>query len=105
MDLKKVRNAIAIFFLGLAVGGFFAVVVVREAVPLRDHVWMIGMSMAAGSPIIAALLYWYFRLARAMRTTLGPKGGALIAQILGFQIVSTILVFIVLLSIFYAAIA
>ncbi len=105
MKEMKVGFALALFFFGVAVGGFFAVTVVREAVPLRDHVWMIALTLVFGTPILLGLALWYIRMVRVTRKVLGPKGGDLISQLLGFQIASTALILVVLLSIFYAAIA
>ncbi|MFQ5630801.1 MAG: hypothetical protein ACE5I1_18675 [bacterium] len=98
------RNTIFVFLFGLAVGGFFAVAVIREAVPLRDHVWTIGLSLLFGLPIVSGLIVWHLRLVRDIRRVFGQKGGEMIAQILSYQVVSTFLIILILISIFYAAI-
>ncbi len=105
MNGQKIRFVLGVFFFGLAVGGFFSVTVIREAVPLRDHVWMIALSLAFGIPIILGLVFWYIHVVKVTQKALGPKGGELISQLIGFQLASTVLIFIILLSIFYAAIA
>lgn len=104
MSHSAILKNLAIFFSGVAVGGFLAVTVVREAVPLRDHVWVIGICVACAVPILGGLIYWYFRVIAACRRVLGAKGGEMINTILTFQLVSTAVVIMILMSIFYAAI-
>jgi hypothetical protein len=96
---------LGIFSFGVAVGSFAAVTVVREAIPLRDHAWAVGISVASGVPILIALAFWYLRVVNACRRVLGDKGGEVINAILTFQVVSIALLFLILMSIFYAAIA
>ncbi len=105
MDNSKILKIFGVFAFGLAVGGFGAVTVVREAVPLQNHVWMIGISLACAVPILLGLLVWYMRVANICRQMLGPKGGEMINAILTFQLVSNALLILILMSIFYAAIA
>ncbi len=105
MNNSKILANLGIFGFGVAVGSFAAVTVVREAIPLRDHVWAIGISVASAVPILVALTFWYLRVVRACRRVLGERGGEVINAILTFQVVSTVLLFLILMSIFYAAIA
>lgn len=105
MTGKNVRYTLLVFFFGLAVGGFFAVTVVREAVPLKSHVWMIGLSVLFGGPIVLIIVFWYMRLMGSVKQILGQKGGDIVSQILSFQIVSMVLIVLILISVLYAAIA
>jgi hypothetical protein len=105
VDNSKILKIIGIFSFGLAVGGFGAVTVVREAVPLQNHVWMIGISLACAVPILIGLMIWYLRVVNICRQMLGPKGGQMINAVLTFQLVSNALLILILMSIFYAAIA
>jgi hypothetical protein len=105
LDNSKIVKILAVFSFGLAVGGFGAVTVVREAVPLQSHVWAIGISVACAVPILAGLVVWYLRVVNTCRELLGPKGGQMINAILTFQLVSNALLILILMSIFYAAIA
>jgi hypothetical protein len=105
LNNSKILANFAIFAFGLAVGSFAAVTVVREAVPLRDHVWAIAISVVCAVPILIALAFWYLRVVSACRRVLGVKGGEVITAILTFQIVSNVLLLLILMSIFYAAIA
>ncbi len=105
MDNSKILKILGVFAFGLAVGGFGAVTVVREAVPLQNHAWMIGISLACALPILLGLVVWYLRVANICRQMLGPKGGEMINAILTFQLVSNALLILILMSIFYAAIA
>ncbi len=101
MDIRK---TLLTFFFGVMTGGFFAVAVVREAVPLRDHVWMIGLTLLFGAPILVMLGMWYFRLMETVKQAMGPKGGEVIGQILSFQLASFILFALIFIVILYAAV-
>jgi hypothetical protein len=105
LDNSKILKIIAVFSFGLVVGGFLAVTIVREAVPLQSHVWMIAITAACGAPILLGLVVWYLRVVNICRQMLGPKGGEMINAILTFQLVSNALLILILMSIFYAAIA
>jgi hypothetical protein len=105
LNNSRIFANLAIFSFGLTVGGFAAVTVVREAVPLRDHVWAIGISLVLAVPILVGLTFWYLRVVNACRRVLGAKGGEVINAILTFQVVSNVLLLLILMSIFYAAIA
>ena len=98
-------HTVSSFAFGLAVGGLASVTVVREAIPLREHVWAIGLSLAMGVPIFFLLFLWYKSLLKSIRTVLGEKGGTVISSILTFQVVTTAMLFLLIVSIFYAAIA
>jgi len=102
---SKILKIIAVFSFGLAVGGLGAVTVVREAVPLQSHAWAIGISLICAVPILSGLILWYMRVVNVCRQMLGPKGGEMINAILTFQLVSNALLILILMSIFYAAIA
>lgn len=105
MNESKVRQAMMFFTFGLCFGGLMAVTVVREAIPLRDHVWSIGISLLTGVPILYILYRWYKSLLKSVRLVLGEKGGAVVSSILTFQIVAMTIIFLIVISILYAAIA
>lgn len=105
MSDSKIFKIIAIFSFGFFVGGFAAVTVVREAIPLRDHAWMIAVTLMCAMPILAGLVMWYLRVVNVCKQMLGPKGGEMINAVLTFQLVSNALLILILMSIFYAAIA
>jgi len=105
LNESKVKQAMMFFTFGLCFGGFMAVAVVREAVPLRDHAWSIGISLLTGVPIFYLLYRWYKTLLHSVRTVLGEKGGAVISSIVTFQIVAMTIIFLIVISILYAAIA
>jgi len=101
---SRTLSLLVAFVLGVCVGGFGAVTVVREAVPLRDHVYAIGLSLLTGGPIVLFLLLWYLRTVRSCRKLFGDKGGRVVGSILAFIVVSLALVFMIILGIFYAAV-
>jgi hypothetical protein len=93
------------FVFGFCLGGFVAFTVVREAVPLRDHVWAIGLSLLTGAPIMVMMYMWFKSLLRQVRVVLGEKGGEVVSAILTFQIAALLIIFLIVISILYAAIA
>lgn len=93
------------FVLGVCVGGFGAVTVVREAVPLRAHVYAIGLSLIFGLPILLFLFAWYLRTVARCRKLFGDKGGNVVGSILAFIVISLALLFVIVVGIFYAAVA
>jgi hypothetical protein len=66
---------------------------------------MIGIISALGSVILLVIIGWYFRVIRVCQTAFGEKGGGVINSLLSFLVVSTALMFMVIVGIFYAAIA
>lgn len=105
MHQTRVTQTLLGFVFGFCLGGFLAVTVVREAVPLRDHVWAIGLSLLTGVPIIAIMFMWFKSLLKKVRVVLGEKGGDVVSSILTFQIVASLIIFLIVISILYAAIA
>lgn len=101
----RVTQTMLGFVFGFSLGGFLAVTVVREAVPLRDHVWAIGLALLTGAPIIAIMFIWFKSLLKKVRVVLGEKGGDVISAILTFQIVASMIIFLIVVAILYAAIA
>ena len=93
------------FVFGFCLGGFLAVTVVREAIPLRDHAWAIGLSLLTGAPIMVILYMWFKALLKKVRLVLGEKGGDVISSIVTFQLVALLIIFLIVISILYAAIA
>ena len=105
MQQARVTQTMLGFVFGFCLGGFLAVTVVREAIPLRDHVWAIGLSLLTGAPIIVIMYMWFKSLLRKVRVVLGDKGGDVISSILTFQIAALLIIFLIVISILYAAIA
>lgn len=105
MQQARVTQTMLGFVFGFCLGGFLAVTVVREAIPLRDHVWAIGLSLLTGAPIIVIMYMWFKSLLRKVRVVLGEKGGDVISSILTFQLAALLIIFLIVISILYAAIA
>lgn len=102
---RSILTSIAIFCFGTVMGAFVATVVIREAVPLRDHYVAIIISFACSSVLIIGLIIWYFKVIKASKIAFGQKGGTIINTIMSFLLVSISLLFIMVVSIFYMAIA
>ncbi len=102
---SNVFSSIIIFCLGTVLGGFVATVAIREAVPLRDHYLAIIISVVCSGVLICGLIAWYFKVIKACKIAFGQKGGAIINTIMSFLLVSVCLLYIIVVSIFYMAIA
>ena len=105
MQQARVTQTMLGFIFGFCMGGFLAVTVVRESIPLRDHVWAIGLALLTGVPMITLMYMWFKSLLRKVRLILGEKGGDVISSIVTFQIVAMLIIFLIVISILYAAIA
>jgi len=99
------KSTIFAFCFGVVVGCFVATIVIREAVPLRDHYQVIIISSIFAVIIGAALIMWYFKVVNVCYKVLGNKGGGMINTIMSFLLVSIVLIFLLVVGIFYAAIA
>jgi len=105
LQQTRITQTMLGFVFGFCLGGFLAVTVVREAIPLRDHVWAIGLALLTGTPIVVIMYIWFKSLLKKVRMVLGEKGGDMISAILTFQVVAMLLIFLIVISILYAAIA
>ena len=93
----------AAFLFGLLVGALGAVVVVREAVPLREHAYVIGIYLACALPLLLIVFAWYLRTVRVFRRLLGEKAGDLVANFTAFVFVGLFVVFLIVIGLLYAA--
>lgn len=105
MNNKGLLYTIFTFCFGVVLGAFVATIVIREAVPLRDHYVAIIISFVFSSIIILCLIVWYMRLVNSCKRAFGEKGGRIINSIISFMVVSISLLYILVVSIFYMAIA
>ena len=105
MTNKSVFTSVAIFFFGTVFGSFFATIVIREAVPLRDHYVMIIISFVSSAILMLGLLFWYFKVVNSCKKVFGEKGGGMINIIMSFLLVSIGIFYVLVVSIFYMAIA
>lgn len=105
MNNKSLLSVIFTFCFGVAFGTFFTIIVIREAVPLREHYVAMAACSILALIITAGLIFWYFKVINASRKAFGEKGGGIINTILSFLLVSIVLIFVLVVGIFYAAIA
>jgi hypothetical protein len=105
LNSDNFKSTIFAFCFGVVVGSFIATIVIREAIPLRDHYKVIILTSIFAMIIVAALIIWYFKVVNGCYKVLGPKGGGMINTILSFLLVSIVLLFLLVVGIFYAAIA
>lgn len=88
----------------MVLGAFVAVIVIREAVPLRDHYIAIIICSVFASIIVFGLILWYLKVVNSCRKAFGEKGGTIINTIMSFLLVSISLLYILVVGIFYMAI-
>lgn len=105
MNNKSLMSTIFSFCFGAAFGTFFTIIVIREAFPLREHYIALAACSILAVIISSVLIFWYFRVINASRKAFGERGGGIINTILSFLLVSIILIFVLVVGIFYAAIA
>ena len=105
MPRSGILSSVLIFIMGVLLGGFGAVTIIREAVPLREHFYTVVTCIIFTIPIFIILLIWYTKVTNTCRVILGEKGGRLISSIITFLLISIIVVFILIMGIFFSAIA
>jgi len=105
VDTSVMKNSIIFFVLGVLFGGFVSLTVLREAIPLRSHVYMIAITGISIIPLSVALFVWYLNILKMVKKTFGTKGGNIIGTLLTFIVVTNIIVFVVVTALFFAAIA
>jgi len=93
------------FVVGACLGAFAAVTLIREAVPLRSHIWVTVTFVGAFLPILAVLWIWFVILARKLRKNLGEKAGGLILQLIAFLLIAEVILFIFVAGFYFTAIA
>ena len=105
MNNKSIFASITIFFFGTVFGSFFATIVIREAIPLRDHYVMIIISFVSSAILMLGLLFWYFKVVNSCKKVFGERAGGMINSIMSFLLVSIGIFYLLVVSIFYMAIA
>ncbi|MBC8184186.1 hypothetical protein H8E88_24090 [candidate division KSB1 bacterium] len=101
---NKIFSKILLFFSGFCLGGFLAVSIIREALPLRDHVVIIVIYVIYLIPIIIALTYWYVKIIQSCRQMFGEEKGSFIGTILSFILLSVLVIFILVIGMYYTAV-
>ena len=105
MSRSNILSSVLIFIMGVLLGGFGAVTIIREAVPLREHFYTVVTCVIFTIPIFIILLIWYTKVIDTCRIILGEKGGKLIGSIITFLLISTLIFFILVVGIFFSAVA
>ena len=105
MNIKDIYNFVISYILGLLLGIFLSLTILREALPLKSHIYMISIASISLIPTFIALFLWYLHILKGLKKKLGQKGGELIGTLLTFIIVTNILIFVIVSAIFFAAIA
>lgn len=103
MKTGQLTRTFLAFLFGLAMGTMGAVTVVREAVPLRNHVVMIGIYLAGAVPMVLIVFFWYLHVVRTFRKLLGEKAGALVSNFTTLVFVGLFVMYLLVVGLFYAA--
>lgn len=105
MSKTGLMPIISSFVLGLMLGGFIAVTVVREALPLRNHFVLTILYTVYILPIVVIMFFWYTKVIKTCEKMGGEKFGKVLSTILSFLIVTIIIIFIIVVGLFFAAIS
>jgi len=100
----KIFSKVIIFLTGFCLGGFIAVSIIREALPLRDHATIIVIYFIYIIPIIIALICWYAVILKSCRKMFGEEKGSFIGTMLSFFLLSVLVIFILVAGIYYTAV-
>lgn len=103
--MKNTWSIIGSFVVGLFLGSFAAITVIRESVPLRDHIFLTITYVVCFIPILVVLLLWYIHMTKELRESLGEKGSKIFTQLITFLLVAEVILFIFVAGFFFTAIA
>lgn len=103
--MKNMWSLIGAFVLGVFLGGFASITMIREAVPLRDHIYLTATFIGAFIPILIVMWFWFLSVARQLEKGIGEKGGRIFTQVLSFLLVAEVILFIFVAGFYFTAIA
>ncbi len=103
--MKNIWSIIGSFILGLFIGTFAAITVIRESVPLQSHIFVTLTFVVCFIPILIVLLLWYLHMTKELRESLGEKGSKIFTQLITFLLVAEVILFIFITGFFFTAIA
>ena len=103
--MKNLWSIIGALVVGLFLGSFAAITVIRESVPLRDHIFVTLTFVGAFIPILIVMWFWFLSISRLLSKNLGAKGGNLFTQVLAFLLVAEVILFIFVAGFYFTAIA
>ena len=102
--MKNLWSIIGALVVGLFLGSFAAITVIRESVPLRDHIFVTLTFVGAFIPILIVMWFWFLSISRLLSKNLGAKGGNLFTQVLAFLLVAEVILFIFVAGFYFTAI-
>ena len=105
LNFKKILFIFSVFLLGLLLGVFVTVAVIREALPLRDHVIIIGIYLLTALPVLIILFAYYLSTISYLKEAVGTKAGEIVGRVLTFFLVSLLVFSILFLGLLFSAIA
>ena len=103
--MKKYWGIMGAFVVGLFLGVFASVTLIREAVPLRNHIYVTATFVGAFIPILIVMWLWFLSVSKLLEKGLGEKGGKIFSQILAFLLVAEVILFIFVAGFYFTAIA
>jgi len=105
LKIKNIIFVFSVFVLGLLLGVFVTVAVIREALPLKEHVAVIGIYLVTGLPVVIILFVYYLSILSYLKRTIGEKGGKIVGRVLTFLLVSILVFSVLFLGLLFSAIA
>ena len=103
--MKNLWSIIGALVVGLFLGSFAAITVIRESVPLRDHIFVTLTFVGAFIPILIVMWFWFLSISRQLSKNLGAKGGNIFTQVIAFLLVAEVILFIFVAGFYFTAIA
>ncbi len=103
--MKGLWGILGSFVVGLFLGSFAAITLIREAVPLRSHIYLTLTFVGAFIPILIVLWLWFVAIVRELRKALGEKAGKLLLHLIAFLLVAEVILFIFVAGFYFTAIA
>ena len=103
--MKNLWSIIGSFVVGLFLGSFAAITVIRESVPLRDHIYLTLTFVLSFIPILIVLWLWFIHLTKSLKISIGEKGGKIFVQLIAFLLVAEVILFVFIAGFYFTAIA
>lgn len=103
--MKNLWSIIGSFVVGLFLGSFAAITLIREAVPLRDHIFVTLTFVVSFIPILIVLWFWFIHINKSLKGSIGEKGGKIFMQLIVFLLVAEVILFVFIAGFYFTAIA
>ena len=105
MSRLNLVSGLMIFLLGICMGTFLTVTVIREAVSLKQQMPTVMVYALCITPAFLILFAWYLHIVKLIKQSFGAKGGKAINSILLFLLVTLVVVFVLISGLLFFSVA